>query len=175
MKAPAFLFVAGLAALVSSPSLTAADAAAPAAPAAPAAVARTFDFGDSSSSTLTTKAWAAYIAKDAVAVMAFTNKCRDLYLAEALRQQSALTAPVPTSDPERVHANWALNDVGTCMFIQGQSLEQSGKTADAIVAYKLLVEKMAFAQCWDEKGWFWSPADAARTRLRALEFEKAQF
>lgn len=173
MKNIPSLAVSSLAALLALSALPAhaADTATPAAPAAP----RTFNFGNNGSAELITKAWQAHAARDHEAVAAYVNRCRELYFEAAVGQQAALTAPVPTDNREAVFANWALNDVGTGLFILGQSLEQGGKNAEAITAYKLLVEKLAFAQCWDEKGWFWSPADAARGRLRALEFESAQF
>lgn len=129
------------------------------------------DFGDHVSSTLTSKAWTAQGAKDVAAVKAYVNKCKELYQAEALKQQASLTEAVPTSDKDKVFAQWALNDVGTCYFILGQALEQAGDTKGALEAYKFLVEKLPFAQCWDTKGWFWKPAEAARTRIKALAFD----
>lgn len=151
------------------PSLHAQASDAPAAPAAPAGP--TYDFGDQSSAVLTAKAWKAYADKDLAAVKAYTGRCVQLYEATAVSQQAALTAPVPTSNAEAVHANWALNDVGTCYFILGQALENANKADEAIKAYKTLVEKFAYAQCWDAKGWFWAPVDAARGRIKAIEFD----
>lgn len=169
------VFLAGLAVLSSACVIAADSAAASPSAAAPAAAPRVFNFGDHVSTTLVAKAWAAHEAKDSEAVAAYAGKCRELYLAEALKQQAALTEPIPTSDQERIFAQWALNDVGTCLFIQGQTYERDGNVADALVVYKLLVEKLAYAQCWDTKGWFWSPAEAAKARLRAIEFESAGF
>ncbi|MBE7159385.1 MAG: beta-glucanase precursor, partial [Rhodospirillales bacterium] len=68
-------------------------------------------------------------------------------------------------------AQWALNDVGTCYFIKGQALESQGKKKDAVAAFKYLSDNLAFAQCWDPKGWFWKPADAARDKTKKLEFD----
>ncbi|MFA6287142.1 MAG: hypothetical protein WC661_07110 [Opitutaceae bacterium] len=133
-----------------------------------------YDLGDQTSSTLTAKAWKAAESGDLAAVKAYTARCIQLYEATALTQQRALTAPPPTADPAVVHANWALNDVGTCYFILGQALEKANQASDAIKAYKTLVEKLAYSKCWDTKGWFWSPADAARGRVKALAFDAAQ-
>ncbi|MCX5680942.1 MAG: hypothetical protein NT079_01435, partial [Candidatus Omnitrophica bacterium] len=47
------------------------------------AVALDYDFGDSRSSTLTSKAWDALKAGDTEAVTAYTNKCIELYGAQA--------------------------------------------------------------------------------------------
>ena len=154
--------------------LSAEDAKPSAAPAAPAAPATPkLDFGDSGSATITTKAWAAHAAKNTAEVKGYVARVRELYEAEAIKQQASLTAPVPTDDKEKVFSYWALNDVGTSLFILGQTLEQSGDKAGALAAYKVLVDKLSYAQCWDAKGWFWRPAEAARGRVKALEFDAA--
>lgn len=132
------------------------------------------DFGDHGSATITGKAWAAHAAKNTAEVKGYVAKVRELYEAEAIKQQASLTAPAPTEDKEKVFSYWALNDVGTALFILGQSLEQSGDKAGALAAYKVLAEKLPFAQCWDAKGWFWRPAEAARGRIKALEFDAAE-
>jgi hypothetical protein len=134
------------------------------------AVAHAQDFGDHSSATLTKKAWEALAAGDADHVLAYTSKCRELYAAEAKKQQASLTEFAPA---EKAHDSWALNDVGTCMFIEGQLLEKQGKPAEAIVAYRELVDELKFCQCWDTKGWFWKPAEAAAGRIKELEFDAA--
>ena len=94
-----------------------------------------------------------------------------MFEAKAVEMQAGITEPVNTQDKEKVFANWALNDVGTCYFILGQVLEKSGDKKGAVEAYKKLTEKLPAAQCWDPKGWFWKPADAAKGKLKALEFE----
>jgi tetratricopeptide (TPR) repeat protein len=132
-----------------------------------------YDFGDQGSAVLTEKAWKAAAANDLAAVQAYTGRCIELYKQAALTQQASLKEPVPTANPEAVHAMWALNDVGTCYFILGQALEKAGQQAEAIKAYRTLVDSLAFAKCWDTKGWFWSPADAAKGRIKALEFDAA--
>lgn len=126
------------------------------------------DFGDYNSSGLTTKAWEALGQKNYALADTYANKCIEMYAGEAAKQQASLTAPAPK---DKAFDYWALNDVGTCYFILGQSLEQQGKTSEALAAYKALVDKYGFAQCWDTKGWFWAPADAAKGRVKALEFE----
>jgi hypothetical protein len=144
--------------------------------AAPAAAKpeRVFDFGDYTSAALIDKAWKALESADTEAVLAYVGKCRELHEGEALRQQAALKVPVPSDNREQVFAQWALNDVGVGLFILGQLHERQKRPAEALAAYKTLVEKLPFAQCWDPKGWFWRPAEAAKGRIRALEFEAAQ-
>jgi len=127
------------------------------------------DFGDHSSATLTTKAWESLAAGDGDLVAAYVGKCRELYEAEAKKQQAGLTEFAPA---EKAHDFWALNDVGTCTFIEGQSLEKQGKKKEAIAAYRRLADDFKFCQCWDTKGWFWKPAEAAAGRIKELEFDQ---
>ena len=129
------------------------------------------DFGDFKSSTLTTKAWEALDGKNYAAVTAYTNKCAEMFKTQALQMQASLKAPAPK---DKVFDYWALNDVGTCYFILGKALDDQGDKKGALTAYKYLVDNLGYAQCWDPKGWFWSPADAARKRLVELQFDAAQ-
>ena len=62
---------------------SAAPAAAPAAAAAPS-----YSFGDFKSSTLATKGWQALADKNVEAVVVYTNKCIELYAAEAAKMQA---------------------------------------------------------------------------------------
>jgi hypothetical protein len=149
--------------LLAAPVLTsvparAQDAAAPA----------KYDFGDFSSATLTGKAWKAFESKNFAAVAVYTAKCQEMFGAKALEMQKSLSAPAPK---DSANTYWALNDVGTCYYILGKSLEEQGKKKEAITPYKFLSENLAFAQCYDTKGWFWKPADAAKERVKALEFD----
>lgn len=128
------------------------------------------DFGDHSSATLTARAWGALDAAQLELALAYTDKCRELYLAEARKQQASLADFAPDDEAHRL---WALNDVGTCLFIEGQAHEKAGRTAEAVAAYRRLVDEYGFAQCWDKKGWFWKPAKAAADRIEALEFDTA--
>jgi hypothetical protein len=132
------------------------------------------DFGDGSSSTLTTKAWQALEAKKFADALAFTAKCREKWEEKALEMQKSLTAAVPAEEQEKVRALYALNDVGTCYFIRGRALEALGKKKEAIEAYQFLVKKLAFAQCWNPEGFFWKPADAATERLEELAEKPAK-
>jgi tetratricopeptide (TPR) repeat protein len=127
------------------------------------------DFGDFSSATITGKAWKASEAKKFDEVLGYTGKCIEMFKAQAIEQQKALSEP-PT-EKEKVFAQWALNDVGTCYLLQGRALEEQGKKKEGIEAYKFLATNLPFAQCWDTKGWFWKPAEAAKERIKALEFD----
>jgi hypothetical protein len=134
---------------------------------------KSLDLGDKSSATITGKAWESFGAKKYDETVKYANACIKLYEKEAIEMQASLTEPVDSSDKDAVHSKWALNDVGTCYFIIGQALEAQDKKAEAAEAYKQLVKKVSFAQCWDPQGWFWKPADAAKKQIKILELEAA--
>jgi len=60
---------------------------------------------------------------------------------------------------------WALNDVGTSLFIKAEALKKAGKVDEAKKVYKELIDKYFYSQCWDPQGWFWKPAEAAQQAL----------
>lgn len=123
-----------------------------------AKTAATLDYGDYTSSTLATKAWEALDANDHAAVIAYTNKCVELYGERGKTMNQSLTLFPPV---EKVNDYWALNDVGTCLFIQGTSYEKRRMYPQAAAAFRSLEEDFSFSQCWDPKGWYWQPASAA--------------
>ncbi|MBF0479272.1 MAG: tetratricopeptide repeat protein [Candidatus Omnitrophica bacterium] len=125
------------------------------------------DFGDYSSSYLVGQAWRALPAGDVKVVTTYTDKVIDLYAAKAKEMQSSLTE-YPWQSKEQVFNYWALNDVGTALYIKGQVLAKAGKKDEAKAAYKTLVDQFSFAQCWDPQGWFWKPAEAAQEALAQL-------
>lgn len=136
------------------------------------------DFGDYKSSTLTTKAWQALNANDANAVIAYTDKVLELYEEKAKEMQAGMTEYAWES-PEAIFSKWALNDVGTALYIKGEVLKSKGDYKEAKQAYKKLVDNYFYAQCWDPgpnnenfdpaKGWFWKPAEAAQEKLDELQ------
>ncbi len=127
-----------------------------------------YDFGDFRSATLTTKAWGALGEKDIEAVLAYTNKCIDLYGEQAKTMQEDLSE-FPAGSNDEIFSFWALNDVATCLYIQGQAFEKAAMKDEAKEAYQRLVEDFTYGQAWDTKGWFWKPADAAKDRVNVLE------
>ncbi len=132
---------------------------------------KSFDFGDYRSETLTTKAWQALAANDLDSVFAYTNKCVALYAAKAKEMQAALKG-YPWKTKEEVFSYWALNDVGTCLFIQGKALLSAGKKDEAKAAFQRVVNEFSYSQCWDPQGWFWKPKDAAAEQLAEMETAK---
>jgi tetratricopeptide (TPR) repeat protein len=122
-----------------------------------------------SSTSLVTKAWEALKEKDVSAVMFYTNKCIKLYARQARNMQEGLK-DYPTGDKQNIFQYWALNDVGTALFILGEAHRNAGQYEEAAQAYKKLINEYSYAQCWDTKGWFWKPAEAAEKKL--VEEEK---
>ncbi len=127
-----------------------------------------YDFGDNRSVTLVTKAWQALGANDLEAVLAYTNRCIELYSGEAQKMQSSLTT-YPTGSNAEIFSYWALNDVATALFIQGDAYRKAGRKEEAQKAFQTLMDHYSYGQCWDPKGWFWKPAEGAKERLSLME------
>ena len=126
------------------------------------------DFGDYSSNQLVQKAWSALAANDLNAVVAYVNKLSELYGTKAKEMQTSLKE-YPWESKEKTMSFWALNDVGTGLFVLGEAYRNAGKKEDAAQAYKKLVDEYFYAQCWDPQGWFWKPAEAAQQKLGELD------
>lgn len=129
------------------------------------------DFGDHSSSTLTSKAWAELGKGNHDMAITYVDKCIELYMAEAKKMQSGLKDFAPEGDNEKIASFWALNDVGTCLFIKGQALLKKGNKDAAKKVYKMLTDSLKYAQCWDNNGWYWKPAEAAKQALVELDLD----
>lgn len=127
-----------------------------------------YNFGDYRSVTLTTKAWEALTNNDIEAVLAYTNKCIELYGEQAKKMQSSLT-DYATGDNKVIFSYWALNDVATCLFIQGEAYRKAKMMDEAKEVFQKLIDEYTYGQCWDPKGWFWKPAEAAQEKLAMIE------
>ncbi|MBF0503998.1 MAG: tetratricopeptide repeat protein [Candidatus Omnitrophica bacterium] len=122
------------------------------------------DFGDYRSSTLVNKAWKALEDNDLEAVIAYTDKCLELYATPANDMQAGLT-DYAVGTNENIFKYWALNDTGTALFILGEAYRNAGQYEQANQTYKRLINDYFYAQCWDPRGWFWKPAEAAQQQL----------
>jgi hypothetical protein len=125
----------------------------------------------------TSQAWAAFGKQEYQTAVAYASRCIVDFQGDADREQTRLVqsgAPEPptgkVSDQEKqvIVARGLLNDVATCFFIKGRSLEALDRKADAIAAYEA-ASKYTYARCWDPKGVFWAPATAALDRLPGLK------
>ncbi len=139
---------------------------APTAPVIPKPMA--YNFGDFRSTTFVSKAWAAMAKNDIEAVLAYTNKCIELYAAKAKEMQASLK-DYPVGSNDDIFKFWALNDVATSYYIQGESYRQANMKDESKEAFSKVVSDFSFGQCWDTKGWFWKPADAAKEKLAMLQ------
>ncbi len=127
----------------------------------------TLDFVDYSSSALTVKAWEALGKNDVESVKVYADKILELYEGKAKEMQSSLTE-YPWESKDKIFSYWALNDVGTSLYILAEAYKNTGKLKEAQEAYKKLAEEYFYAQCWDPQGWFWKPAEAAQQALDGL-------
>ncbi len=127
-----------------------------------------YDFGDMRSSSLTSKAWGALNENDLEAVLAYCNKSIELYSDKAKEMQIELKS-YPTGTNSEIFAYWALNDIATCWFIKGEAFRRANKKDEAKAAFDELIQNYKFGQCWDPKGWFWKPAEAAQEKLVIMD------
>ena len=122
------------------------------------------DFGDYTSETLTVKAWKALDMGDNEAAIVFARKCIYLYTRFADDMQSSLNG---FAKKGKEFDYWALNDIGTCYYIMGEAYMQMKEYNKSLEAFKILVERYFYTQCWDPHGWFWKPAITARGKINA--------
>jgi len=126
------------------------------------------DYGDQTSSRLVQKAWLAFEADDLTAVEAFVNKILELYADKAKKMQASMRGYAAGSN-DQIFAYWAVNDVGTALFILGETYQRNGKKQEAVEAYNRVINELSYAQTWDPCGWFWKPAAAAKEQLAMIE------
>lgn len=137
--------------------------------AVPASVPGVYTFGDYKSNTLTSKAWQSLAQKDLTGVKTYTGKCVDLYATEAAKMQATLK-DYPAGDPAKVFSYWALNDVATSLFIQGEAYRKAKDMDKAKAAYQRVVDEFSYGQTYDPGSkTFWKPAEAARDGLYMIE------
>jgi len=153
----------------------AAKVEAPAAVAAPMVMAdapkANLNFGDYKSSTLTTKAWQALGQNDLNSVLGYTNKCISMYAGEAAKQQGTLTE-YPSGSNDKIFSYWALNDVATSLFIQGEALRKAKRYDEAKAIFNRISNEFSYAQTYSvESKNFWKPADAAKDSLYMIDHD----
>lgn len=114
---------------------------------------------------VTSKAWDALAAEDWDGVERLANRATRTWGANAKKTNDGLSK-FPSADEAKVFAN--LNELATVMFLKGEALRKKGDTDGALAAYYTLLADYNFGQCWDQKGWWWQPAAAARDQIRKL-------
>jgi beta-glucuronidase len=120
-----------------------------------------------SSAILIEKAWSSHGARDTENTLKFTQQVIDLYKDEADTLQANLSA-LPKHKDE-IEAVQVLNDVATAYFIQAEMYMRQQDKEKAIAIFKLIIEKYQYAQAWDQRGWFWSMAEASQQSIKKLE------
>jgi len=102
--------------------------------------------------------------------------CMEWYGAKALEQNSSLSN-FPNRGTEKEYQ--ALNDVGTCQFIKGESLMNNGRKEEAIAHFESTIKDYKWAQAWDpSRGSFWSIAEKSQASIDVLTgkvFEREQY
>ena len=128
-----------------------------------------YSFGDYRSSTLATKAWQALAEKDMNAVLAYTNKCISLYSAQAAKMQNSLKE-YPAGDNQKIFSYWALNDVATSLYIQGEAYRRAKHMDEAKAAFNRIINEFSYGQTYDVNNkTFWKPIDGAKDALYMID------
>lgn len=128
---------------------------------------KSFAQDEPSSGGLIVKAWEAHGKRDSEAALKYTQQCIELYKDEADKLQASLKAlPKAKDEIEQVAA---LNDVATAYFIQAESLMRQEKLDEAKKIFQLIIDKYPYAQAWDQRGWYWQLAEAAKQSIKKIE------
>ncbi len=126
-------------------------------------------FGDFKSETLAGKGWKALADKNLDNVVIYTNKCLELYAGEAAKMQASLKE-YPSGEPQKVFSFWALNDVATSLYIQGEAYRQAKQLDKAKVAFQRIINEFSYGQTYDPVNKaFWKPVDAAKDKISMME------
>ena len=128
-------------------------------------------YGDMTSNFLVQQMWQVLHDKNLSAVIGYDMKLERLYRGEALNMNKTLKE-YPAGDSSDIFKYWALNDVGTGMFIVGEAYRMSNKNDEATRAYNKVASDYLYAECWDPQGWFWRPAEVAQQKIVEIQAEK---
>ncbi|HNV23461.1 MAG TPA: tetratricopeptide repeat protein, partial [Candidatus Omnitrophota bacterium] len=126
------------------------------------------DYGNYSSSHLVGQAWKALSNNSLDGVVIYIDKLLEMYEGKAKEMQASLKE-YPWESKEKIMSFWALNDVGTGLYIKGEAYKNAGKLEQAKEAYQKLLDEFSYAQCWDPQGWFWKPAEVAQQRIAEID------
>jgi tetratricopeptide (TPR) repeat protein len=110
--------------------------------------------------------WEASGTNDFEKAIEYTDRCVELYGAQAKEQGATLTAFSSSAHEDKYGV---FDDVATCIFIKGEIYMKQGKTEEAIKTFNTIIRDYKFAQAWDPRGWFWSVAEKAQDSLNKLE------
>ena len=74
---------------------------------------------------------------------------------------------VSRKEKEKIHSNWAVNDVSIAIWAKARSLDELGKKELAMKAYSQCIF-LTHGRAWDPNGWFWIPASDCIKRGKKL-------
>ena len=126
-----------------------------------------FSQDQQSSAVLINKAWSSHGARDVANTLKYAQEVIDLYKEEADRLQANLSA-LPKHKDE-IDAVQVLNDVATAYFIQAEVYMRQQDIEKADQIFKLIIDKYLYAQAWDQRGWYWSIAEASQQSIQKLQ------
>ncbi len=105
------------------------------------------------------------------------DACFDIYTPEAVIMQNRFNSEnkrlppsgrVSRNEKEKIHSNWAVNDVSIAIWAKARSLDVLGRKELAMKAYSQCIF-LTHGRAWDPNGWFWSPsADCAKKAKKYL-------
>ncbi len=104
------------------------------------------------------------------------DACFNVFATEAVIMQKELDAKkakyppvgrVTRNEKDKIHDNWAVNDVAMALWAKAVSLEEIGEIELAKKAYSQCIF-LAHGRAWDPKGWFWNPAGDCINRAKKL-------
>lgn len=126
------------------------------------------DFGDMSSLAIVRRMWKSLGTNNIDEMIMYGRKLERLY-GQTAKDMMLLLKDFPPLPAENIHLYWALNDVGTGIFILGEAFNALRMKDDAIAAYRRVTSDYYFSQCWNEAGWFWKPAFESQQKILELE------
>ncbi len=126
------------------------------------------------STRLMTAGFDLFNSEDYKTAITVSRECIDDFHGAAAKVEPTLvnkqfpTGRVTDEEKKAIVDNGVLNDVGACSWITARSMQKLGRPDEARAAYNKTLE-YPHARIWDEKGFFWSPAEDAQDRLKDLQ------
>jgi hypothetical protein len=126
---------------------------------------------------ITAGAWDALNRGDFASAIMIAQDCIDRFGDIAHAQQTALVADKASTthgrkpedkDIRTVIKRGPLNEVAACLYIQGIAAERLLKLDEAKQRYHE-VTTFTYARVWNRQGFFWSPSEAAASRLKEID------
>lgn len=114
-------------------------------------------------------AWKAFGNREFRKAITHADECIREFHLDATQEQKSLKAKnsqvplgqVSDAQKQTIHKSGVLNDVAACLYIKGRAATALSEAAVAREAFTAL-DALPDARAWDERGWFWSPLEAAK-------------